>query len=88
MIRFIFFQKPIRKFRLLGKFRSPIETGTVTHSWNSYDAADTMKSDVDDFYGDRAIFPLHRAVKIYTKDELYAEEMRQHCDHLKSLAKR
>lgn len=89
MIRFCL-TKSKKKYllRLLGKSRNPSATGTDTHSWNSFDASDIMKSNVDDVYGDRAIFPLHRAVKIYTKDELYAEEMRQHCDHLKLLARR
>lgn len=71
---------------MLGKSRNRIETGTGPHTWNSYDAADIMRSDAADVYNDRSIFPVHRAVKIYTKDELYAEEMRQHCNHLKSVA--
>lgn len=61
---------------------------TETFSWNSYDTDEIVKSNVDDIDGDRAIFPFHRVVKIYTTDELYADEMRKHCDHLEMLAKR
>lgn len=79
----------ISKLRLLKTTRKPIEVQkeTKTFSWNSYDANDIFTLKMDEIYGNRAIFPSHRTVKIFTEDELYAEEMRKHCDYLKMLAK-
>lgn len=74
---------------MLEKQRKPIEVGTGSLPWNSYNTDDVIiKSEMEDSHGDEAILPPHRVVKIYTEDEIYAREMRSHCDQLELLTKR
>lgn len=77
----------IHVIRLLGKPRKLIGIHREEHLWNTYDPCDVIVSHSEDIYGERAIFPLHNALKLYTeKSNNLSEQMQKHCQELHLLA--
>lgn len=82
-----FFQFHKNQNRLLEKPRQCINTDTTDFHWNPIysDLPDFIKSNANDLYGNRAIFPLHSTLKTQSRHDTDLEFMHLHCNQLHDL---
>lgn len=55
-------------------------------AWNRYDSQETIKPKIDEIYDLRAIFPLHKILKLEKEDVFELLELKKHHEELNRLA--
>lgn len=67
--------------RLLEKTRKSVEQGAGI-VWNEYPTADILEPHLRDTFGNRAIFPLHRTLKLQPMSIELKQQLRENCQQL------
>lgn len=76
-----------KTIRLLVKPRHMIAYEAVTVKWNQYNPEETTEPAVDDRYSVRAIFPLHKILKLERESPMDLMELQKHNEELHVLAR-
>lgn len=80
----IFINFVLFAFRLLAKPRRLMEVHTDPHKWNQYECSDIMH--IENIYGDCAIFPTHKTLKLLPLNDAQNRKFRNHCKELHNLS--